>query len=697
MQTENATPQSLNTLAEQVYAKLIEAADSYVSGQSKDTRREFYWEWDQNLGGDKQRRIDLISNTLKAEVESIHELGKRNGDIEISQILKHFLHNNTNKQEQEKISALIDLHEEFPHLEINFTTSEADELFSYIERDNPTFAEFLVKYSNILSEALRTATADISLQDELTFFHIADQSEINRISNWFTEKGLAGGFTRYIPEHLQDNLMEGVTREVIERLENYKITWQDLMDSRYLISVTGEFLADIGWGWQDLGRLVYPHDVDKAADFILDLPLLQDVEEMASAIKARREKVDPDDVVIIDKFVEEVPYLGRKNHALENILSLRIRKKLTTDREKRESLGGKSPREIVDMVANDFSLITRRWKYIGVEELLDNSSYVPSFALAEILRKAGMSAEDLQKMVFTVKGYRKWIDGIALTEQDLNGIRKLLSDNDNLSKILDYVDSEQRRDNTSIDISQALSDLPLTLQKEGFGLEFAQNIGNSYKKLLINIRNVREESEYRLVASVILNRFSSRNKGGAAKLIRELRAIDEAMHMKRDSFIATYHPELQGKALEISATKQKQEDRQAEKIRKQAERKRKEERELAVRNRQREQAQAQEKRKAEQHKENQQRQLLQFAKEVQEGRIKELANELASGRKLSADTPIFLQLRALVELIHLKTNISEADLIHLKETIADVTPTAEELDAIESVFLDYAGKTAAQG
>lgn len=705
--TEGVNIQDATALAKDVHDKMVEVADLYVSN----THRGFYWEWNPISAKNNGERIDYIAHNLLAVKEYTEELyAQKNDDVGITQILSELLSRGKYTKEKEEIESLIALYREIPAIEVNFSKNEAAELFDYVENNNPSLADFDYKMSNMLLSSERFKVVDVSLQSELSFSHIIDSSVADSITD-FTK---VTEFNQYITGKEAGFFFEVMLIALVRKITQtsfllrYGITWKDLMDGKYLVFATGEFLATMGWGWQDLGEIVYPHDVDKAAKFIEDSVDLEDIEKMVDVLRPMREKAGMEDRGIIDKFLEELPYLKRKNKAISDIMTLMQANKLTTDKEKTVSLGGRSPREIIDEMLVELYLNTVKWGYIASVDLArdrDDLSYYASFSLARMLRKAGMSENDLQERVFTKEAYSKWINGTRVTEQDLHGIRKLLSAKDNVNKIRDYVGSKQGRDSdlTPASVSQALSNLPYTLQKEGFMLEFAQDTGNSYKKLQRNLRNVQEESEYRLLARAVLNMVGHGGKNRAAKLMRNIGVIRKEMSVERDLFINAYHPELRDNVKGISAVKQKQvEARKREKIQKQKEKKHEEkkaQREITVRSTQRKRTEVQARQaiKAKQHKEKQQRRILQSANEVQEGRIKELAKQMAGGKKISADTPISLRIIALVEFIHLKTNMSAIDHIHLKEIVADTKLTEAKLVVIESFFLRSAERLRHKG
>lgn len=240
----------------------------------------------------------------------------------------------------------------------------------------------------------------------------------------------------------------------------WDVTWEELRRDRFIESATGEFLATMGWSWQEFGELVYPHNEKEAVRFITEFAQSEDIEKIISALQNKKKSSGRAD--IIENFISELPHLGEKNDLILSIRSMKQNGSLT-DNQEREKLLNETGDKWVAAVG--------KWGHLVKDNVLASDEwYVPSLAVVRMLRNAGIPESQLQEHILTETIFTKLLNAEIPTEQELNAMRGLL-DKEKLAVVLkDYeIDAHLQR----------ILALPLTIQLEGFVRKFIHDTASN--------------------------------------------------------------------------------------------------------------------------------------------------------------------------------------------------------------------------
>lgn len=709
--------------AERVHTLLGETVSAYVHEQALDWR---WYEAVANLGEEekKERIVDVAESVSIFNVKFRKADGNTNLFDLYSRLDEYYKEVVTSDDLKQKISDAAEFYHTFPQLDLRFQSDKIDALLAYVGDGDRTWGEIDNRIMTIMISAAnntydsadmmerRVTMADIfannmptDILDEVTD-EIAGMFEIDKFE---IDKDVVNEVAGYIGSSFFSDLPGTVLGKQYE----LNVTFAQLLDGRFLLNVTTQFLLDIGWSWQEFGTIVYPHAKQKASRLITDYvrnPF--DVEFSAIIENSLRAEMhrNGEKSGIIARFVAELPLLFGKEILLKTAIYAQNSGQITRDSDMRKLF----------MEANENYLNTMiRWNYLFTSDLHADDLPPTTLEVIRKLQSIDVAETQIRERIFGPVVFNKIIAGGIYSEQDINAVRTRMS----MEEISALVDELRFRlsDREHSALTTAITHLPKIMQIEGFARKFANGV-SSNANLIKVLEGVEANSMYKPLADEILSASAGmakrKRKVFLNNIIRVIHTVNADLARERLNYLnargeeqdrlselpnrfADQHGPLAERNTAIDMEPEQQDlpvvlpapPKHEPRTPKKAKADKLIDMETQLRIEEEQRHAAEQKIQAEQGAKRQQQQLTQLVRKI--------------GRDgLPADTPIWLRLQAL--LSYMEITVAElaerADLRKMQERFlavvardATVLPSKEELHAIGLALRKYTQKRKNRG
>ncbi len=327
-------------------------------------------------------------------------------------------------------------------------------------------------------------------------------------------------------QQYRDRADEGDLGRILSR---FNLTYEQLLEKRFLSGVTAEFLSAMDWSWYELSGLLYPKDSKQAARFIAhyDSSMLEEKVQrrMLSALQAKQTEF-PHQASTIDNFLEELPTLVSKEKFMKTEQVGLQRRNFGIEEDESILLRQAKENFSKDKFRWSYGPSARLWSYGPAARLLADAS-----ALALLKRFAsqrrGWDYKQVADRILTPGITRKFMNGEIYDEQDLAILRRKINDENFKEFLTELVASNDQLPpdilGYVINMEKMYFGTPWIVQLDGFWKKIASGV-SSDRELMAVLKNVEKNSFYRPFAVDVLDTAKRMSQTEQTKFFAKIRA-----------------------------------------------------------------------------------------------------------------------------------------------------------------------------
>ena len=259
---------------------------------------------------------------------------------------------------------------------------------------------------------------------------------------------------------------------------DFDITYPQLLETKFLVGITTQFLIAMDWSWHEFSAMLYPNDSEQAALFVADYfkNILDEdaTNNIQTVLQQKRDELsNKNKATAIDAFLAELPTLLAKANFIKTATLAHAagNEPATPERE-----------QFLDLVFDGYDKDFIRWGYMSLESFM-SGIYLDK--IIDVFTQLGFTEKQLRELIFPPYVFDKIVLGKIATEQDVNAMRILLIKNLKELKASSVSKDMPLQGKELTMVEKAYESLPMIMQRDGFLKKIAS--GSVSKQKLLNV------------------------------------------------------------------------------------------------------------------------------------------------------------------------------------------------------------------